>query len=66
MDYHASGLHVIKTPKMKLMGNRTIQWFLFGDPAFIDKALNSALCDVEKSIEDQMRQIFLFGSTKQI
>ena len=60
MKIHYSNYEVILTPKQKLLKNRTIQWFLYGDPDYFD---NVVVRFLNKQIEQRMNNAFLYGTS---
>ena len=63
MKIHYSNLQIVKTPKMKLLENRTVQWFLYGDPNFFDNAVIKMQEKMHEEMEQRLRNTLLYGTS---
>ena len=54
---------LIADPRQQLLENRTIQWFLYGNPNYMDEAIKRLAKEMNKEIEQRITNFFMYGTS---
>jgi len=63
MEYITVTRSIVKTKEQKLLENKTVQWFLYGDPDHFKKIILTLAGEWQNDLEQQMKNTLLYGTS---